>query len=105
VKVVCVVSGFLDSVAVEEGWGRVCMPSSCAAGVCVRNAKGAPVPFATLSPFVVFAGDVELRDSCLGATLGCSKALNRAICASLRFFSAMRAALSFCVSMSLRRRV
>jgi hypothetical protein len=77
------------------------MPSACAAGVCVKNANGASPP---LVPFA-FAGLVEDRGSRFGTVLGCNNTLNRAICASLRFFSATSAALSFCVSMSLRRSV
>jgi hypothetical protein len=70
--------------------------------VCVKNANGA-LPFS--APFVCFAGDVDVRDSRFGALFGCSRARNRAICASLRFFSATRASLSFLVSTSLRRSV
>jgi hypothetical protein len=78
------------------------MPRAWAAGVCVRNAKGTS-PFVV--PFVAFAGEVEDRGSRFGAELGWTRARSRAICASLRFFSATRAALSFCVSISLRRSV
>ena len=97
-KDVCVVSGVRDSV--DEGWGRGWMPRVWAAGVCVRKAKGAVV---SCVPFV-FAGLVDERGSRF-AGLGWRSAFKRAICASLRFFSATRAALSFCVSISLRRRV
>jgi hypothetical protein len=102
VNVVCVVSGVRDSELAAEacicgsGW----TPSPCAAGVCVKNANGA-----VLSTPFVFAGDVELRGSRFVAGLGWSSARKRAICASLRFCSAARAALSFCVSRSLRRSV
>ena len=102
VKVVCVVRGVRDSGAVVEGWGRGCMPRDCAAGVCVRKANGA-LPSVPL--LFGFAGEVEFRGSCFGAILGWSSARSLAICASLRFFSVISAALSFCVSMSLRRRV
>lgn len=99
-NVVCVVNGV---VAVDvEVWGRGCMPRDCAADVCVRKAKGA---VASLLLSVIFEGEVELRCSRLVAGFGCSRARNLAICASLRFFSATRAALSFSVSRSLRRRV
>ena len=91
-NVVCVVSGVRDSGAVVEGWGRGCMPKDCAAGVCVRKANGA---LASLSLLLGFAGDVELRGSRFGAGFGCSNARSLAICASLRFFSATSAALSF----------
>lgn len=97
-KDVCVASGVRDSV--DEEWGRGWMPRVCAAGVCVRKAKGAEVSCVPL----VFAGLVDALDSRF-AGLGWRSAFKRAICASLRFFSAARAALSFCVSMSLRRRV
>lgn len=101
-KVVCVASEVRDSGAVDEACGSGCTPSDCAAGVCVRKAKGAA---ASMPVLLDFAGDVELRASRFGAWLGWSSARSRAICASLRFFSATRAALSFCVSRSLRRSV
>lgn len=72
----------VDVVELIRDW----MPRFCAAGVCVRKAKGA----------------LELLE---GSVLGCNKARSLASCASLRFFSARRAVLSFCVSTSLRRRV
>jgi hypothetical protein len=77
------------------------MPSACAAGVCVRNANGA----ASVCTLFDFAGLVEDLGSRFGAALGCNNALSLAICASLRFFSATSAALSFCISISLRRSV
>lgn len=101
-KVVCVVRGVRDSCAVVDVCGRGCTPSDCAAGVCVRKANGAVASAVLL---LCFAGDVELGASRFGAGFGWSSARRRAICASLRFFSATRAALSFCVSRSLRRRV
>lgn len=93
-NVVCVVRGLrVESgavlvvvvVVVVVEFGKGWMPRDCAAAVCVRKAKGA-----LESPLLV---------------LGCNNARSRASCASLRFFSARRAALSFWVSTSLRRRV
>ena len=75
------------------------MPISFAAGACVKKAKGAACPSCSLSP------PVEARDSRFGNVDGVRRARNRAICVSLRVFSARRAAFSFWVSMSLRRRV
>jgi hypothetical protein len=101
VNVVCVVSGVRGPEVVPDVWGSGCTPSACAAGVCVKNANEAsPFP----APSICFAGEFDDRGSRFG-TLGCSRARNRAICASLRFFSATRASLSFLVSMSLRRSV
>lgn len=106
-NVVWVVSGavfsvFLSLVVEVGGVLRLCRPRDCAAGVCVRNAKGA----VAFSLFCCSAGDVEVLVSRLGAVLlGWRSARRRAICASLRVFSATRAAFSFWVSMSLRRRV
>jgi hypothetical protein len=107
VKVVWVVRGvlfvFVDvEVLVFVLWdeGRVWMPRDWAAGVWVRKAKGAVVVA------LVSAGDVELlvsRFVVVGG--GWRRERKRAICVSLRVFSAMRAAFSFWVSMSLRRRV
>jgi hypothetical protein len=74
---------------------------ACGSG-CVKYANGAlrlPVPF------VCSAGEFDVRGSRFAALLGCSRARNRAIWASLRFFSATRASFSFLVSMSLRRSV
>jgi hypothetical protein len=102
VKDVCVARGVRDSGPEGEVWGRGWMPRAWAAGVCVRKAKGAS-PCEV--PFVAFAGEVEDRGSRFGAALGCKRDRNLAICASLRFFSTTSAALSFCVSMSLRRSV
>lgn len=100
-NVVCVVSGVRDSVAEFDVCGRGWTPSACAAGVCVRKAKGAPL---SCVPFACFAGEVEDRGSCLGAVLCCNSDRSLAICASLRVFSATRAALSFRVSTSLCRK-
>lgn len=101
-KDVWVASGVRDSDAVWDVWGRGWMPRACVAGVCVRNENGAS-PFVV--PLVAFAGEVEDRGSRFGSGLGWRSARSLAICASLRFFSAARAALSFWVSMSLRRNV
>jgi hypothetical protein len=87
-------------VVVDCGSGAT--PRDWAAAVCVRKAKGA------VSPCEIslegFAGDVEERGSRFGAVAGWRRARNRAICASLRVFSATRAACSLSVSASLRRR-
>ena len=86
------------------------------AGVWVRKAKGAAaavvvvvvveLEVAASSAVVV---DVERLVSRFWVTggaggAGCSRALRRVICASLRVFSATSAAWSFWVSRSLRRR-
>jgi hypothetical protein len=82
------------------------MPISFAAGVWVRNAKGGfPSSCLLFDVDEAFEGDAEGRCSRFGAVGGWRRAFNRAICASLRVFSATSAAFSFCVSMSLRRRV
>ena len=87
--------------------GRLCRPRDWAADVCVKKAKGALLFWF----FCGSASDVEFLVSrfvvvvVVVVVLGWTSARRRAICASLRVFSAMRAAFSFCVSMSLRRRV
>jgi hypothetical protein len=71
--------------------GRPCTPKFCAAGVCVRNAKGAEASS---------TGSVEERSRFTG---GWTRALRRAMRTSLRCFSARSAACSFWVSRSERR--
>jgi hypothetical protein len=102
VNFVCVSRGVRGPDVALDVCGSGCTPSACAAGVCVKNANGVlPLPV----PFVGSAGEFDVRGSRFAALLGCSRARNRAIWASLRFFSATRASLSFLVSMSLRRSV
>jgi hypothetical protein len=107
VKIVCVVNGVLFSPffsallsPFEEGIGW--MPKLWAAGVCVRKLNVLPPSFLAPSPSELC---LEFVDSRFDASAGWSNDLRRAICASLRVFSARRAELSFCVSISLRRRV
>ena len=106
-KVVWVVRGVRDSDAtvagaVEAEVGSGAMPRLCAAGVWVRKAKGA-VSFCGSSAELL-VGDVEERGSRFDAVAGWRSARKRAICASLRAFSATSAACSLFVSASLRRR-
>lgn len=95
---------------VVEGTGRGFMPRSCEACECVRNAKGA-AGFASASLLCErdgLVGEAEDRGSVFETVValgevGWRRARRRAIWASLRVFSAARAAWSFCVSISLRR--
>lgn len=100
VKAVCVVSGILDSdftaPELDGAAGRAWTPRAWAAGWCVRKARGAVWLDFSLSSAV----DVDVRGGCFG---GDSSARSRAICASLRFFSASSAVCSFSVSTSFRR--
>lgn len=70
---------------VLEVCGRACRPRDCAAGVCVRKAKGG---VCVAGSWVSDAAD-DLR---FGAREGCKRAFSRARVASLRVRSARRAA-------------
>jgi hypothetical protein len=78
------------------------MPKAWADGVWVRNAMDAASLFPVAS-CEGFRGEGEERGSLFSGVDGWRRACRRAICASLRVFSARRAVWSFFVSTSLRR--
>ena len=73
--------------------------------MCVRNANDALPSLCWFISNGALDNVVDFLCSRLDASDGWSRALSRAICASLRVFSATSAAFNFWVSMSLRRRV
>lgn len=113
-NVVWVVSGGdVVVAALSLVWGVVWMPRAWAAGVEERKAKGAVVVVVSVLLEVSVAEVVELRVSRFGSVEeeeeeeegGLRRDFRRAIWASLRVFSAIRAAWRVRVSRSLRRRV
>lgn len=113
-NVVWVVSGgdVVVVAALSLVWGVVWMPRAWAAGVEERKAKGAVVVVVVSVLLEVSVAEVvELRVSRFGSVEeeeedgGLRRDFRRAIWASLRAFSAIRAAWRVRVSRSLRRRV